>query len=759
MSSAVYDDCWTLWVGSNMPLTYTDCNLDSCVPDSNDVLSNVDMQALIANGEKGPMIGNGKIAMHVSMANIDTHANIITSDFQYAQGVFKTNTLPLFHTSHCKLYSDVSSEVQFTPLMQKLNMQFGITTTMFDVTPSNAALVPSRVESDVYVTRQFPYCTMTTLRIVPQSNVASMTFFHEPYADPSMVDVEFNNSVIYNEQARGIPVLHGRAKVAGTTEVAFASTYLFEGAYENLGFNVFRDDPKRCSNRFELHNMESNQVYKLHIVTASLSSFDFDAPLEEAKRIVLSIMGREATHALVAQNVIRKKHVGDWTALWASNISLEAKSGITSVELDEIQEVRKHIRYSLYNIYASTRSSANIASNPMNVPVIDRDSSVITQGDLWLVPLLIFLRPEIARSLLEHRYATLQMAIQLAAGYGYKGSKYPYTNDVIGYKHSLYWDTVSPQHVFNSAFIAVNVWNYYRVTLDNEWLRTTGYTILKHIADFFISLVELDETSMYYVTKSLYGFVREGDNNALTNSLIRLTLRYVLEASYELGYNVRQEWIDVYNLLKVPFHETPTYNTLNDVFKLDDAATTTETYAILEPLIILLPLYSKVFFADDPNCFNLDSVIRNLDFYEPKKSSTHPFNDGLLSTLHGIVTQSVTSDALTTTYLNKFITNFQSFTDANTAGVWGNFKSPTPSVQNQGLNDINMNALYLLMVLTGVCGVDIKGGVSETKYYYEAMEVQHYVSAKMPSTWALIQARGLAGKNLSFNVVNSITYP
>jgi protein-glucosylgalactosylhydroxylysine glucosidase len=764
---AAYDSCWTIWIGSNVPLTYTDSNVtDACVPDSN-VTAPLSSASNIASDEVGLFLGNGKIGMITSFDGLDTDRAFITGDFHYNQGLFKTNTVPLFHTSHAKFFSTENADVQTTLVMQKLNMQFGIATSVFDIQPVSTELIAAgnpaslRVEMDLYAVRQFPFCTMTTLRITPSADAAELAFFHEPYADDTMSDVQFNNNIIYNDSIadQGIYVLNGQATSASAHNragVVFASTYLFEngaGSYENLGFNIYRYDAKRCYNKFVLKNLVANQVYKMHILSASMTTFDFESPLEEVKRILLSIVGRESTHTAVASNVVRKKHVSDWAALWASSLSLEPKTIITDEENAAVQQVRKHLRYSMYNIYASVREFVNNDVNPMNLSVVDYDGNVLMHGDLWLLPLLVLLKPDVVRSMLEHRYATLQTAIQLAAGYGYRGSKYPYVNDVVGYKNALYWDTVSPQHVFNSALIAVNVWNYFRVTVDNEWLRSKGYPIMKGVADFFVSLVVVEEeTGTSYRTEQLYGLLRQGDNNAFTNMLIRLALRYALEASYELGYYVKQEWLDVYHLLQVPVHADINY----DVLKLDDAATTSETYAILEPLILLVPFYSYVYFSQDPACFNVDSIYRNIDFYEARKAGDHPYNSGVLSILYGIGLQSQLDAAKIESSLSSFATYLEEFASKHTVGIWGNFRPPNI---NSKYNDITLSALYVLVLMLGMCGVKIQGGVSETKFYYEELKVTHNTFAMMPSTWAEIRAKGLAGKNLTFTVLNSITYP
>ena len=71
-------------------------------------------------------------------------------------------------------------------------------------------------------------------------------------------------------------------------------------------------------------------------------------------------------------------------------------------------------------------------TNPQAIPILDLDGSMLYEGDLWLVPLLLLLKPDIARTIIEYRYAALSTAKQLAASYGFEGARIPYIDDIIG---------------------------------------------------------------------------------------------------------------------------------------------------------------------------------------------------------------------------------------------------------------------------------------------------------------------------------------
>ena len=178
------------------------------------------------------------------------------------------------------------------------------------------------------------------------------------------------------------------------------------------------------------------------------------------------------------------------------------------------------LKHSLYNIFSSVRTGVNLDVNPSVLGFMDMSGLVLFSGDFSLLPLLVLIKPEFARAILDYRYKTLAVASKLAAGYGYRGAKYPYEDDRLGYKNALYWNTISNLTVFNTATISVNVWNYYRVVQDMEWLRYTGFPILKANADFFASMIETGNGHIDDVV-SINGLCSIRDNT-FTNNLIHI---------------------------------------------------------------------------------------------------------------------------------------------------------------------------------------------------------------------------------------------
>ena len=149
------------------------------------------------------------------------------------------------------------------------------------------------------------------------------------------------------------------------------------------------------------------------------------------------------------------------------------------------------------------------------------------------------------------------------------------------------------------AAVAYNVWQYYQVTGDREFLAGEGAEMLLEIARFWASIAVFDETRSRYVIRGVMGPDEfhtgypgrdlEGvDNNAYTNVMASWVLRRALETLAQLADHERHEilerlelghaelarWDDVARRLFVPFHDgvISQFEGYEDLLELDWAA-------------------------------------------------------------------------------------------------------------------------------------------------------------------------------------------
>jgi hypothetical protein len=748
----------------------------------------------------GPVLGNGKIVMMPFVKDIDTVQTMIGGDFQLRKGQYGGNLVPAFHMNRLDFMemsmSPSTATVRKQLLSASLNMQSGIYTGTFDILPTTVEAVEAfaQVSCDMYVLRPYPYCMMQTVRVtIPAQTqsvpVQSVPVFHRAHILPSQLErPAFSTTLIHSDSVASGPalqVLTASGILPTGATLAAATVFLMEETedchFELQGTNTLRNDLHQCYTKLNLtrkSGLNSSQsagelTFRFHVLTAMMTSGDFPDPIEETKRIVLNLRNKAGTPGGVAAR-LRSEHVRAWSGMWSSDIHIDPKAGISEQEHARMRRHTHALRYSLYSLYSCMREGVNVDVNPMNLTVADVTGSTMTDGDLWIVPMLLLIKTDIARAMIEYKHRTISAAVQLAASYGYKGAKFPYHTDIVGYQSALYWDSVSPLYVFNTCVVAMNAWNYYRVTRDREWMFAKGYTILKHAADFIVSLAELaDPTNTDPQLASRYVFKRiaglsgiEGDDNALTVYTARIALRYALEASYDLQYPPREAWSSVYYNTQVPFFP----DALNEIIRLhlDFPITSSPASApipIMETLVLLLPYYNAMLFGTDTR-LTASTIFKNLDFYSrlvPAEYVEHPVNMLLEAAMQAQLAQ---TDQL---YAEQMYAKLDAVLATWTDGVWGNFRSfrtltaitnnsNTASNNNTRSNDLVLAGMYILLFLQSLGGLRIAGGVTETRFNYEEMRIKVTRAGVLPRTWRQMRIDGIGSNKAASIVINKLVY-
>ena len=680
-----------------------------------------------ANKQRGAFVGNGKIAMLSEFVGGGLQQCMIAGEFKTNKGVYKSNTVETFRTSHWRPFSANPTHVTITPILQRLNMKTGILTSE-NLFTDVRTLSKVTVSSDIFAARQFPYCTVQTLRI-SSDTPADVIFFHDVSANDKMAGVEFAYNVIDVDAASSssmpLSMLTGRGVNDGL-QVCFASAILFEDAtagHQLLGYNVYKDVENKSYVKVSVKCVPGIQT-RLHCLTIHMTNFDFEDPYDECKMILLSIMNRPALLSLNTIQRLREDHVSQWASLWKSDIVIKPRTGafvLSPQESKQLNRIQRKLRQDMYMIFSCTRENIEIEVNPGTFGIIDANNDTMYDGDLFLMPLLMFVMPTAVKSLLEYRYKQLSYAVQLAASYGYAGAKFPYNNDVMGYRNALYWDSMAPMYLFNNALIAINAWNYYRITIDKEWLQNKGYSIMKSCVEFFVSRCSVDDKGIYHLNDVMAYNRRSSNDNSFTNNLVKLATRYLVEASYELGYAVKSEWHGI--LHKLPTNIARAGLETYEIVLYDGNSTPDgvldDMFDILEPLLVLTPTMSDMYFAPGSGR-GFDSLKRNVEFYTKRVSPRyveHPLNQTIEMLVYG------TMNKYNAEKVPDMLACIERMCEIDTLSVWG-----------QELNT-TIAAMMPLAILNAVAGINIHGGVSESRFYYEEMTIKGLYASNMPYYW------------------------
>ncbi|MGH8315057.1 MAG: glycoside hydrolase family 65 protein, partial [Steroidobacterales bacterium] len=209
--------------------------------------------------------------------------------------------------------------------------------------------------------------------------------------------------------------------------------------------------------------------------------------------------------------------------------------------------------------------------------------------ELFIFPFLNYRMPEITRSLLMYRYRRLGEARAAARSAGFQGAMFPWqsgsdgqeeTQDLNLNPHSQRWvpDNSYLQRHVGSA-IAYNVWQYFQVTHEVEFLQAHGAELILEIARFWSSIASFNDKRGRYEIHGVMGpdEFHEGypgspapglNNNAYTNIMAVWVLCRALdvldllpdirrtELMTRLGLSADEiaRWGDISRRMVVPFH-------------------------------------------------------------------------------------------------------------------------------------------------------------------------------------------------------------
>ncbi|GAB4289511.1 MAG: glycosyl hydrolase family 65 protein [Coriobacteriia bacterium] len=210
--------------------------------------------------------------------------------------------------------------------------------------------------------------------------------------------------------------------------------------------------------------------------------------------------------------------------------------------------------------------------------------------EIFIFPFINYRLPELTRALLQYRFRRLPEARWRAYREGLRGALYPWQSGSNGREESQTWhlnprsgewveDNSHLQRHIDIA-IAFNVWSYYEVTGDTEFMAFQGAEMLLEIARFWASLATYNRAEDRYEILGVMGpdeyhdgYPDAGkpglDNNAYTNVMAVWCLLRALDVLAILPPYRRREiwdllslereelelWEEITRKMKVPFHD------------------------------------------------------------------------------------------------------------------------------------------------------------------------------------------------------------
>lgn len=274
------------------------------------------------------------------------------------------------------------------------------------------------------------------------------------------------------------------------------------------------------------------------------------------------------------------------------------------------------------------------------------------------------------------------------------------------------WALTGPFEHHITGCIGWAYWKYYQVTQDKVWLRERGFPVLKEIADFWASRVERNGPDQFDIKNVVAAdeWAENVDNNAFTNAVAILSLRYAHQAAEVLAHEPDPDWLQVADNIPIlkfkdgVIREHATFN--GEEIKQAD---------------VNLLAYPLKFYQDK------EQIRKDLEYYEPIMSPTGPaMGAGILSILYNrLGEESKAEDIFAYSYKRNEVPPFGVISEA--AGGTNPYFATGAGAMLQA-------------VLSGFGGLDITDeGIIQ-------------VPSSIPSGWKSIKITGVGSGNETFEV-------
>jgi beta-phosphoglucomutase len=259
---------------------------------------------------------------------------------------------------------------------------------------------------------------------------------------------------------------------------------------------------------------------------AVFTSRDVEKPLQAARSKVTET-------ASDGFNSLHRVNAASWKEFWdGSDVIIEGD--------DEAQLAIRHALFQL-RIAAST-SDEHVSIGAKTLSGFGYKGHVFWDTEIFALPFFTYTQPALARNLLMYRWHTIEGARRKAAESGFAGAQFAWESAETGDEVTPRWvpdagDSTRMVRIWpgeiqlhNTADIAYAIWQYFRVTGDEEFMCTIGAPIILETALFWGERVERENGR--YAIRQVIGpdeYHHHVDNNAFTNGMVRWHLQRALD--------------------------------------------------------------------------------------------------------------------------------------------------------------------------------------------------------------------------------------
>jgi beta-phosphoglucomutase family hydrolase len=396
------------------------------------------------------------------------------------------------------------NQTKILQIERKLDLKTGLFSRTMVIEDDNGR--QSRIVSRRIASMDNPHLAAMTYEITPLNYSAHFTF--QTGINGAIINDGVERYRQLNQQHLK-PVKTGSSgKVAHilveTTQSAIKVAEAFKLNVSLDGINVHPDsfyveNPGEIYSRLTLEAKEKQPI-KIEKIVSLYSSMSWDSN-DPLKKSVADTEQAESFEALLLKSSQK------WKEIWNK----------IDVQIEGDRLAQKLLRLHLYHLIASL--------SPHNANI---DASITARGlhgeayrghifwdELFILPLYNIHFPEVAKAALMYRYRRLDAARNYAKEYGYEGAMFPWQSGSDGREETQvvhlnpltgkWGDDYSSLQRHVSLAIAYNIWQYFHVTEDKDFMVKYGAEMFLEICRFWASKSKLNPATDRYEIKNVMG--------------------------------------------------------------------------------------------------------------------------------------------------------------------------------------------------------------------------------------------------------------
>lgn len=266
---------------------------------------------------------------------------------------------------------------------------------------------------------------------------------------------------------------------------------------------------------------------------------------EIIKYVGISTSNDPGVPATVAADAVHSAAHAGWSALLAAHRHAWDELWAHDVTTPRAYKLQISVHSAFYLLYSSIRGGLAWSIPPAGLTSDNYAGMIFWDADTWMYPTLLAFQPAMAKSILDFRYDTRAVAEANAKRAGFSGASWAWDNGPTGTCGGFAPCDHYEDHL--DSDIALAQWQYYEATGDRQWLRERGFSVIKDVADFWVSRVTMGSDGKYHI-RGVTGpdeFTANVNDESATNAGAVVVLRDAVAAAKVVGETPDPKWARV----------------------------------------------------------------------------------------------------------------------------------------------------------------------------------------------------------------------